>query len=173
MGVREDEYATFVRTRSHALLRSAYLLTGDQHLAEDLVQEALARTHRAWSRLQDSGNAEAYTRRVMYHLQVSWWRRRRVAEDLPGELPETAGGGVNASGAITIRLTLQAALQTLSHKQRAVVVLRYFEDHTEAEAADILNVSVSTVKTQTGRALAQLRKLVPQLDSVATEGAGR
>ena len=71
------EYESFVRARTPALLRSAYLLTGDQHLAEDLVQEALARTHRAWSRLHDSGNIEAYTRKVMYHTQVSRWRRRR------------------------------------------------------------------------------------------------
>jgi DNA-directed RNA polymerase specialized sigma24 family protein len=72
-------YDEFVRSRSPALLRSAYLLTGDQHLAEDLVQTALARTHRSWAVLQRTSNAEAYTRRIMYHLQVSWWRRRRIA----------------------------------------------------------------------------------------------
>src|SRR3954471_22163039 len=90
MGTREDEYATFVRARSHSLLRSAYLLTGDQHLAEDLVQEALARTHRAWSRLHLSGNAEAYARKIMYHLRVSIGRRRKVAVVSVGELPEPA-----------------------------------------------------------------------------------
>lgn len=77
------DFDEFVRARTPALLRSAYLLTGDQHLAEDLVQSALARTHRAWRRLRHTGNAEAYARRTMYHLQVSWWRRRRVAELLP------------------------------------------------------------------------------------------
>jgi DNA-directed RNA polymerase specialized sigma24 family protein len=80
------DFDSFVRTRTPALLRSAYLLTGDQHLAEDLVQAALARTHRSWKQLHYSGNAEAYTRKTMYHLQVSWWRRRRVAESMPGEL---------------------------------------------------------------------------------------
>jgi DNA-directed RNA polymerase specialized sigma24 family protein len=72
------EFDAFVRSRTPALLRSACLLTGDQHLAEDLVQPALARCHLSWSRLHDTGNAEAYTRRVMYHLQVAWWRRHRL-----------------------------------------------------------------------------------------------
>ncbi len=86
-----DEYERFVRTRTPALLRSAYLLTGDQHLAEDLVQEALSRTHRAWRRLHETGNAEAYTRKIMYHTQVSLWRRRRVALSFPGDLSDVAG----------------------------------------------------------------------------------
>ena len=170
MGTREDDYAEFVRGRSHALLRSAYLLTGDQHLAEDLVQEALARTHRAWSRLHDTGNAEAYARRVMYHLQVSVWRRRKVAEDLPGELPDHYGASGDDSESITRRITVQRALLSLSAKQRAVVVLRFFEDHTEVEAAEMLGVSVSTVKTQTARALEHLRKLVPELRQFRTAG---
>lgn len=82
------EFDAFVRSRTSALLRSAYLLTGDQHLAEDLVQSALARTHRSWRRLRDTGNAESYTRRTMYHLQVNWWRRRRVPETLGEAVPE-------------------------------------------------------------------------------------
>ncbi|MBV1850098.1 SigE family RNA polymerase sigma factor [Catellatospora tritici] len=168
-----DDYATFVRSRSHALLRSAYLLTGDQHLAEDLVQEALARTHRAWSRLHQSGNAEAYARRVMYHTQVSVWRRRKVAEDLPGDLPEQADRSTDDES-ITRRMALARALSSLSARQRAVVVLRFFEDHTEVEAADLLGVSVSTIKTQTARALDHLRKRVPELQEFRTaEGTGR
>ncbi|GAA2382103.1 SigE family RNA polymerase sigma factor [Dactylosporangium salmoneum] len=164
----------FVRARSHALLRSAYLLTGDQHLAEDLVQEALARTHRAWARLHETGNAEAYARRIMYHMQVSVWRRRKVAEDLPGELPDRSDHRNENAEAITRRMTVERALRSLSAKQRAVVVLRYFEDHTEAEAADLLGVSISTVKTQTNRALERLRKLVPELGNLrAAEGTGR
>jgi RNA polymerase sigma-70 factor (sigma-E family) len=159
MPARDAEYADFVRARTHALLRSAYLLTGDRHLAEDLVQEALARTHRSWSRLTDVSNAEAYARRTMYHLQVSIWRRRRVAESLPGTMPET--GVDDHAEATARRVAVQRALLTLSARQRAVIVLRFFEDHTEVEAADLLGVSVSTVKTQTGRALARLRPLVP------------
>jgi RNA polymerase sigma-70 factor (sigma-E family) len=161
MDAREADYALFVRTRTHALLRSAYLLTGDQHLAEDLVQEALARTHRAWQRLERPENAEAYARKVMYHAQVSLWRRPKVAEVLPGDLDPSTGGTDDPTEAALQRLALQRALLSLSAKQRAVIVLRYFEDHTETEAAQVLGVSVSTVKTQTGRALDKLRTLVP------------
>jgi RNA polymerase sigma-70 factor (sigma-E family) len=175
MGTREDEYAAFVRARSYALLRSAYLLTGDQHLAEDLVQEALARTHRAWSRLYETGNAEAYARRIMYHQQVSTWRRRKVPEVLPGDLPEPRDRPSHDDAeAITRRMTVERALRSLSPRQRAVVVLRYFEDHTEAEAAEMLGVSIGTIKTQTARALEHLRKLVPELREFRTaEGTGR
>lgn len=169
-----DEYETFVRSRSHALLRSAYLLTGDQHLAEDLVQEALARTHRAWSGLHETGNAEAYTRRVMYHLQVSFWRRRKVAEHLPGELPERNDPSSDRSDAIATRMAVERALLSLTAKQRAVLVLRFFEDRTEVDAAETLGVSVNTVKTQTSRALERLRRLVPEFRRVrAAEEAGQ
>ena len=126
MDARDADYADFVRSRTHVLLRSAYLLTGDQHLAEDLVQEALARTHRAWARLERAGNAEAYTRKVMYHAQVSVWRRPKVAEALPGELPDRpAGRGDDPADAAGVRISLQRALLQLSAKQRAVIVLRF------------------------------------------------
>jgi RNA polymerase sigma-70 factor (sigma-E family) len=157
-----SEFDSFVRARSAALLRSAYLLTGDQHLAEDLVQSALARTHRAWSRLHDRGNAEAYTRRTMYHLQVSWWRRRRP-ESMPGRVPEPRRGWGDHADQTTIRMTLRAALLRLSVKQRAVLILRYFEDRTEAEAAELLGVTVGTVKSQNSKALAKLRVVAPEL----------
>ena len=167
MDARDAEYAEFVRARTHALLRSAYLLTGDQHLAEDLVQEALARTHRAWARLERSGNAEAYARKVMYHAQVSIWRRPKVAEVLPGELPDrAAAGGADPARSAADRVTLQRALLSLSAKQRAVIVLRYFEDRTELEAAHLLGVSVNTVKTQCARGLARLRTLIGDLDAL-------
>jgi len=164
MDARDADYADFVRSRTHALLRSAYLLTGDQHLAEDLVQEALARTHRSWARLERAGNAEAYARKIMYHAQVSIWRRPKVAEALPGDLPDApAGRGDDPAEAAAQRVSLQRALLQLSAKQRAVIVLRFFEDHTEVEAARMLGVSVSTVKTQCARALDRLRTLVPDL----------
>ncbi|GIF19693.1 RNA polymerase sigma-70 factor (sigma-E family) [Actinoplanes tereljensis] len=169
MDAREADYAHFVRTRTHALLRSAYLLTGDQHLAEDLVQEALARTHRAWLRLEKPENAEAYARKVMYHAQVSLWRRPRIAEVLPGEFATDPAGADDPAEAAVQRLTLRRALLALSAKQRAVIVLRYFEDHTEAEAAQLLGISVSTVKTQTGRALERLRTLLPDLRVLTSE----
>ncbi|MFD6713085.1 RNA polymerase subunit sigma [Micromonospora sp. TSRI0369] len=170
------EFDLFVRTRTPALLRSAYLLTGDQHLAEDLVQSALARTHRAWNRLHETGNAEAYTRKVMYHLQVSWWRRRRVAESMPGDVPEPRGGdsALDHAQQTTLRLTLRAALSRLSPKQRAVLVLRFFEDRTETEAAELLGVTVGTVKSQTSKALTKLRSVAPELAELyVTEGTAR
>jgi RNA polymerase sigma-70 factor (sigma-E family) len=168
MDAREAHYAHFVRTRTHALLRSAYLLTGDQHLAEDLVQEALARAHRAWHRLERPENAEAYARKVMYHAQVSLWRRPKVTEVLPGDLDAEPAGDDPADDTVQ-RLTLRRALLTLTAKQRAVIVLRFFEDCTEAEAAQLLGVSVSTVKTQTGRALERLRTLLPDLRVLTRE----
>lgn len=174
MDVLADEFDSFVRGRSAALLRSAYLLTGDQYLAEDLVQSALARTHRAWSRLHETGNAEAYTRKVMYHLQVSWWRRGRVAEAFPGEVPEPATGDRDPHHRSDLRLTLRAALLKLSNKQRAVLVLRFFEDRTEAETAGLLGVTVGTVKSQTAKALARLRTVAPELaDLYVPKGSAR
>lgn len=148
----EDEFDAFVRARSRALLRTAYLLTADQHLAEDLVQSALARTHRAWANLHEAGNAEAYTRKIMYHLQVSWWRKRRVAETLPGEVPDRAAPGAGDLAELsTLRLALRQALSGLSPKQRAVIVLRFFDDCSEGQAADILSVTVDTFRLHTSR----------------------
>jgi RNA polymerase sigma-70 factor (sigma-E family) len=164
--VGDDEFVAFVRARTPALLRSATLLTGDQHLAEDLVQAALARTHGSWRRLHASGNAEAYTRRVMYNLQVSWWRRRRVAEVLPGTEPRPAPSHLRIgmeTDAIALRLTLREALLRLTRRQRAVLVLRFYEDRTEPETAEILGVTVGTVKSQTAKALARLRAVAPEL----------
>lgn len=170
---RPDEFDAFVRARTPALLRSAYLLTGDQHLAEDLVQGALARTHRAWSRVRAIDNAEAYTRRAMYHLQVSWWRRRRVAETYPGDLPERAAAQVDHADSTALRLSLRAALGALPVRQRAVIVLRFFDDLTEAQAADVLGVTVGTVKSHTARALARLRAAVPDLRDSTSIGGTR
>jgi RNA polymerase sigma-70 factor (sigma-E family) len=168
-----DEFDSFVRSRTPSLLRAAYLLTGDQHLAEDLVQTALARTHRSWGRLHERGNAEAYTRKAMYHLQVSFWRRRRVAESFPGDLPENRRGGRDHAEATSLRLTLHHALLQLTARQRAVLVLRFFEDRTEPEAAELLGVTIGTVKSQTAKALARLRAIAPDLGDFAVEGNRR
>ncbi|HZD98457.1 MAG TPA: SigE family RNA polymerase sigma factor [Micromonosporaceae bacterium] len=157
----EREFEVFVRSRGHALIRSAYLLTGDQHLAEDLVQSALARTYRVWSRHGIVDGPEAYTRKVMYHLQVSWWRRRRVRENLAATLPDLAGV---TDPDVETRLALRAALLLLSDRQRAVIVLRYFDDLTESATAKVLGLTLSAVKTHARRGLERLRELVP--DSV-------
>lgn len=158
---QEPEFEAFVRARSASLLRVGFLLTGDQHLAEDLVQTALARTHQSWSRLTEVGNAEAYTRKVMYHLQVSWWRRRRVAESPVADLPEALGADPTSGSAL--RLTVEQALSRLTPRQRAVIVLRFFEDLSEAQTAAVLGCSVGNVKSQTSRSLARLRVVAPEL----------
>jgi RNA polymerase sigma-70 factor (sigma-E family) len=172
MKAPSDEFDAFVRSRTGPLLRSAYLLTGDQHLAEDLVQAALVRTHRYWSRLHATGNAEAYTRTVMYHIQVSWWRRRRFREAYPGDLPEPAPSGRDLGTDAALRLAVRTALAQLGPRQRAVVVLRYFEDRTEPEVAEILGISVGTVKSATFKALRRLRQVAPHLNPAAALGAG-
>lgn len=162
----EDEFDAFVRSRGHALVRSAYLLTGDQHLAEDLVQTALARTYRIWRRHGIVDGPEAYTRKVMYHLQVSWWRRRRIRENLTATLPDLASV---SDPDVETRLALRAALLLLPDRQRAVIVLRYFDDLTESTTAEVLGLTLGAVKTHARRGLERLRELVP--DSVdAPEG---
>jgi RNA polymerase sigma-70 factor (sigma-E family) len=158
----EAQFSEFVRTRSRALLRAAYLLTGDRHLAEDLVQDALARTHRALGRLADDGHFEAYTRTAMYHQHVSRWRRHRVAETMPGELADVTDG-IDHAARTDLKVSLHRALALLSRRQQAVLVLRYFEDRSEAEAAEMLSCSVGTIKSQTSKALARLRTVAPEL----------
>jgi RNA polymerase sigma-70 factor (sigma-E family) len=163
LGAPPGEFESFVQTRTVPLLRAAYLLTGDQHLAEDLVQTALARTHRAWSNLHATGSADAYTRKTMYHLQVSWWRRRRIAETLTSELPAYAPSPTDEAESAALQLTLRSVLLRLPPRQRAVLALRFFEDLTEAQTATVLGVTVGTVKSQTAKALTKLRLLAPEL----------
>ncbi|MBB5115483.1 SigE family RNA polymerase sigma factor [Micromonospora chalcea] len=155
-----ESFREFVVQRSPALSRTAYLLTGDHQLAEDLLQSALARTYRHWRRIRD-GDPEAYVRRVMYHQQVSWWRRRRVAERLD-PMPAERGGG-DHTDATALRLSVVAALRRLTARQRAVVVLRYYEDLTEAQVAEVLGCSVGTVKRHGHDAVRRLRELAPEL----------
>ncbi|MDF8265377.1 SigE family RNA polymerase sigma factor [Luteipulveratus flavus] len=146
-------FAEFVRARGLALRRTALLLTQDAPLAEDLVQTALAKAWPRWSHLD---NHEAYVRRVMVH-QFYRDRRRRWHGETPTEvLPEHAGP--DPSRDIDQRDVLQRALATLTPKQRAVIVLRYFHDLSERQIADALGVSPGTVKSQTSRALVILRE---------------
>jgi RNA polymerase sigma-70 factor (sigma-E family) len=151
----DEEFRDFVVARGRSLFRTAYLLTGDRHLAEDLVQAALERVYPRWGTFQAAA-AEAYVRKVMVREQVAWWRRRRVNEVLTAALPEPRRT-VDDAERLTDRLTLQTALMTLGRRQRAVVVLRYFEDLTEQQVADELGISVGTVKSQAHKALAHLR----------------
>ncbi|GAA5031063.1 SigE family RNA polymerase sigma factor [Actinopolymorpha pittospori] len=158
----EAEFRQFVEARSLALLRTAYVLSGDQHHAEDLVQGALAKLAARWRKVDDP---EAYVRRVVYHDQVSWWRRRgRIREELVEHAPDSeAGFATDHAGRVDRRLDVRQALARLGPRQRAVLALRYFEDLPEAEVAHILGCSVGTVRSQTARALARLRALAPEL----------
>jgi RNA polymerase sigma-70 factor (sigma-E family) len=157
------QFDEFVRARTGSLLRSAYLLTGDQHLAEDLVQSALVRTHRAWKRLHDTNNAEAYTRKTMYHLQVAWWRRKRFKETSDDGVSDSAVSIPDSSEATVRKMVLRDALAHLPPRQRAVIVLRFYEDRTVPDTAEILNCSTGTVKSQTAKAISSLRKQRPEL----------
>jgi RNA polymerase sigma-70 factor (sigma-E family) len=155
----EAEFCAYVAARQHALLRTAYLLTGDQHNAEDLVQTALAKAYLAWGKLHDSSQPEAYIRKIMVNEYASWWRRPWRRNERPtGDLPERPGAERQAS--FDERDAMWQLVSALPPRQRATVVLRYYEDLSEAETAQVLGCSVGTVKSQTNRAIAQLRQRV-------------
>ncbi len=138
------------------LLRSAYLLSGDLHRAQDLVQEALVKVALRWGRLS-GGNPTAYARTIIVRDNVSWWRRRR--EFAVAEPSDIAVISTDHETAMVVR----RALGRLTPRQRAVLVLRHFDDLTERETADVLGVSVGTVKSQNSVALARLRDGAPEL----------
>jgi RNA polymerase sigma-70 factor, ECF subfamily len=152
---RDAEFCSYVSARGTALLRTAYLLTGDAHMAEDLLQAALTKTYVAWGRVRDKSALDAYVRRTMVNTQTSWWRRRWHGERPAADLPELPAA--DHTGGAAERQRLWAHLQALPTRQRAVVVLRYYEDMSEAETARVLGCSVGTVKSQASRALATLR----------------
>ena len=150
----EAEFSEFMNGRWLQLLRLGYVLTGDRGLAEDLAQTALARAYASWPRIRRAGDPDGYVRRVMVNANHSRFRKRRVAEQLTGAVPEPP---VEVAGGSDDRLTLMAALMSLPLGQRSVVVLRFWLDMTEAQVAEALGCSVGTVKTQGSRALAKLR----------------
>lgn len=155
--MRDDDFRDFVRARGPALSRTAYLLTGDHHLAQDLLQSALAKTYQHWPRVRD-GDPEAYVRRALHNTYVSWWRRQP-----PPPVAESSPTTIDSTDATLRRITVLNALRALTPRQRAVIVLRYFEDLTEAQAAEVLGVTVGTVKRLHFDALARLRSLAPHL----------
>ena len=157
------DFDAYVRERWDPLLRTAALLTGDAHAAEDLVQESLVRAARHWHRV-DPGAADAYVRRILYTRSIDAWRwRRRQPDPVDTSTLERAGGDGNDD--LVTRLTVVDALSRLTPRQRAVLVARFYEDRTEVDAARVLGCSVSTVKSQTRHALARLRLLAPELAS--------
>ena len=151
-----DDFEEFVAARSAALLRTAYLLTGHHQDAEDLVQTALVKAVPAWRRI--TGDPEPYVRRILVRENISRWRQRRWREVYVDHVPERPATDPDPSG----RLELAAALGQLAPRQRAVVVLRFYEDLTERETAELLGVSIGTVKSQARDALARLRTVLPE-----------
>ncbi|MFF5208595.1 SigE family RNA polymerase sigma factor [Streptosporangium sp. NPDC000396] len=153
----ERRFREFVSARSPALMRLAYLLTGgDQHAAEDLLQAALAKTVMKWRSVDAP---EAYVRQAMYRQQVSWWRARR--ETVVATPPDRAVA--DGTHGVDLQIVMRRALARLTARQRAVLILRYYEDLPEAEVAVVLGCSVGTVRSTTHRSLARLRDLAPEL----------
>jgi RNA polymerase sigma-70 factor (sigma-E family) len=156
---RHDGFREFVLARQQALMRTAYLLTGDAHFAEDLLQSVLAKVVGQWGKLSKGGNPEAYIRKSLVNQYISW--RRRPRPELPSaEVPQH---GASHDDSTLDRIVLRQALAKLAPRQRATIVLRYWEDLTEAQTAEVLGCSVGNVKSQTHHALARLRTIAPEL----------
>lgn len=150
------DFADFVHGRTAALLRFAYLLTGDSHLAEDLVQEALARTHRHWSSIVREDGPEPYVRKAILRQYLSW-RRRKSAGELPiADVPDRPAPDELESRVVEAD-EMWAMLGTLSRAQRAVMILRYYEDLPDGDIARLLNCSPATVRVHAFNALGKLR----------------
>jgi RNA polymerase sigma-70 factor (sigma-E family) len=156
--VPEASFEEWVDARQGALLRSAYLLTGERQAAEDLVQTTFARMFLAWNRLKDRGSLDAYARRVLLNeLRSNWRFKARHPEQLTDAPPDQAASAIEYDGE---QEAVWSFLASLPPRQRAVLVLRYFEDLTEAETARHLGISLGTVKSTASRALAALRQRI-------------
>ena len=163
----DDDFREFVVARTPALLGTAFALTGDRGLAEDLLQTALLKTYRHWPAIRSSEHPDAYVRKIMANQRISWWRRRRVAES---SLPVPDVAGPDRRSGVEDRDELWQALRQLPPRTRAVVVLRYWEDLPEAEVADILGCSVGSVKSQASRGLQRLRAEMTE-PTIALQGS--
>ncbi|MER5772209.1 SigE family RNA polymerase sigma factor [Streptomyces sp. NPDC001985] len=158
-GGDEGDFEAFVAARGPRLLRVAWLLTGDRHLAEDLLQTALAKVWPKWHTVARD-HPEAYIRRTLVHTHASWWRRRWRGEVPHGELPDAVASW-DAYASVDLEQSLAWAIRALPVRQRAVVVLRYFEDLSVEETAETLGCAPGTVKSQASKALRTLRALLP------------
>jgi RNA polymerase sigma-70 factor (sigma-E family) len=165
------EFEEYMAARQPSLLRTAYLLTGDRHTAEDLVQTSLAKLYLAWDKVQKRELVDGYVRRIMVNEHNSLWRRAWKRREVPTDsMPDTVGVADRTDDGTSA--ALWEFVQTLPRKQRAVVVLRFYEDLSEAEVADVLGISVGTVKSQSSRALAALRERVHTQSMLARETTG-
>jgi RNA polymerase sigma-70 factor (sigma-E family) len=168
----DDGFDRFMAERWPRVLRSAYLLTGDRHDAEDLAQAAFERACASWGKVRRAENPDAYLHRVLVNCHRGRYRKRRVPEYSVPAVPDglrLVGDHADQQGE---RDVLMAALKELSPGQRAVIVLRFYEDLTEAQAAHVLRCSVGTVKSQTARALARLRRHGPIVELAPSTSAG-
>lgn len=166
----DEDFREFVAARSPALLRTAFLLLGDRGLAEDLVQSALAKAYRHWDRVIAAGNPEAYVRRIMVNERRSWWRRNPGREVL-GVVPDR--GSPDGTAGLAERDAVWQAVLRLPPRTRAVLVLRYWEDLSEAETAQVLECSVGTVKSQAWRGLRKLQHVMdPDHTRMTTDRTG-
>jgi RNA polymerase sigma-70 factor (sigma-E family) len=152
---RHEEFREYVAARGPALLRAAMQLTSDRAEAEDLLQAALAKTYLAWDRINDRASVDGYVRRAMVNTQISWWRRKKLEIYPTDELPDQPVDDHTRRS--EMHDALGRALDRLPARQRLAVVLRYYEDMPEAEIAEVLGVSVGTVKSTVSRAMARLR----------------
>ena len=167
---RDADFAAYMQARQSSLLRTAYLLTGDRHTAEDLVQTAFAKLYLSWDRVQRRELVDGYVRRILVNEHNSLWRRPFKRREVVAErLPETHAVDRHDTGE---GAALWSFVQTLPRRQRAVIVLRYYEDLSEAETADVLGISVGTVKSQASRALAAMRSRVHDHPGLSRDAAG-
>ena len=157
MEAEGEGFAQFVEARQRALQRTAWLLTGDWALAEDLVQTALVRSWPRWERIRRRDDPEVYVRRAMVRSWASWRRRRWWGERATGTVPDSAAAGDLAAEA-AVRVTVRRALASLPARQRAVLVLRVFDDLSEAQVAQVLDCAPGTVKATLAHAVARLRE---------------
>ncbi len=163
---KDADFSAYMAARQPSLLRTAYLLTGDRHTAEDLVQTTLAKLYLSWDKVQQRDSLDGYSRRILVNEHNSLWRRPwKRRETTTDELPEVAAPEPGQAH----DTDLWRFVQTLPRKQRAAIVLRYYEQLSEAETAEILGVSVGTVKSQTSRALAALRSRADEIAHLSPE----
>lgn len=156
---RYPSFSSYVRARGPVLLRTARSLTANPSDAEDLLQTALTKTYVAWERIEDHGALDGYVRRTLVNTRTSQWRKRKVDEFTCEELPEKEAAPVpDPAEQQTLHDAMWRAVLKLPDRQRAMVVLRYYEDLSEARTAEVLGVSVGTVKSAVSRALGKLRE---------------
>jgi RNA polymerase sigma-70 factor (sigma-E family) len=157
------DFEDYVAARGRALERYAFVLSGDAHTAEDLVQTALLKAYRRWRRVTAAEHPDAYVRRIVTTSYLDWRRRRGNGEEPVQELPDAAAGPDLADGVVR-RDELRRALGTLTPQQRAVLVLRHYEGYDDAAIAAVLNCGEGTVRTHASRGAERLRRALGATD---------